>query len=275
MSMGQVLHTRATTTHAVRKAIQQSNESMVKLAKHYNINVKTVKKWKIRASIEDERMGTKQLGSTVLSPLEERIIVEFRLHTLSSLDDLHTALQDEIPHLSRSSLHRCLKRHGISVLPTEDKASSSAKRRKEYAIGILHIAAVEVIANAGKAYIFIAVDRSSKLIIAKVYNDKSEKTAGDFLRYILQKTPYTIDKIITNTVTEFADLCKKHHIEYSGLQAMHPWGDSPENSRAVINCANIGQLQSYIERFLKAYTTLKPFKALGFQTVEQFIKDEK
>ena len=30
------------------------------------------------------------------------------------------ALQPTIPHLTRSSLHRCLKRHGISRLPDTD-----------------------------------------------------------------------------------------------------------------------------------------------------------
>ena len=38
-------------------------------------------------------------------------------HTLLPLDDCLYALQATIPHLTRSSLHRCLQRHGISRLP--------------------------------------------------------------------------------------------------------------------------------------------------------------
>jgi hypothetical protein len=34
------------------------------------------------------------------------------------LDDCLYALQATIPHLTRSSLHRCLQRHGISRLPS-------------------------------------------------------------------------------------------------------------------------------------------------------------
>ncbi len=41
----------------------------------------------------------------------------FRRHTLLPLDDCLYALQATIPHLTRSSLHRCLQRHGISRLP--------------------------------------------------------------------------------------------------------------------------------------------------------------
>jgi hypothetical protein len=59
----------------------------------------------------------------VLSIEEEAIIVVFRRHTLLPLDDCLYALQTTIPHLTRSSLHRCLLRHGISRLPevTGDK----------------------------------------------------------------------------------------------------------------------------------------------------------
>jgi translation initiation factor 2 gamma subunit (eIF-2gamma) len=40
--MGQVLHGSATTTEAIRRAIQHSQESLRALAKRYGINPKTV-----------------------------------------------------------------------------------------------------------------------------------------------------------------------------------------------------------------------------------------
>ena len=46
--MVQVLHGRATTTAAVRRAIQHSQESLRTLAARYGINQKTVAKWKRR-----------------------------------------------------------------------------------------------------------------------------------------------------------------------------------------------------------------------------------
>ena len=45
---------------------------------------------------------------TVLSREEEAMIVAFRRHTLLPFDDFLYALQPTIPHLTRSSLHRCL-----------------------------------------------------------------------------------------------------------------------------------------------------------------------
>ena len=58
------------------------------------------------------RWGQKDPRSTVLSIEEEAIVVAFRKHTLLPLDDCLYA-----PRLTRSSLHRCYQRHGISRLP--------------------------------------------------------------------------------------------------------------------------------------------------------------
>tara|TARA_R110000787_G_scaffold189729_1_gene301336 strand:- start:345 stop:695 length:351 start_codon:yes stop_codon:yes gene_type:complete len=111
------LHAR--TTEAVRRAIQHSQESLRVLAKRHGINQKTVAKWKKRTAVKYLPIGPKDAHSTTLSIEEEAIIK----HTLLPLDDCLYALQATIPHLTRSSLHRCLQRHGISRLPevTGDK----------------------------------------------------------------------------------------------------------------------------------------------------------
>ena len=110
--MGQVLHGSTTTTEAIRRAIQHSEASLRALAKRYGINQKTVTKWKRRTSVKDRPTGPKEARSTVLSLGEEAIVVAFRKHTLLPLDDCLYALQPSLPHLTRSSPHRCLQRHG-------------------------------------------------------------------------------------------------------------------------------------------------------------------
>ena len=126
--MGQILHGSATTTEAVRRAIQHSQESLRALAKRYGVNAKTIAKWKSRTSVSDLPTGPKEPRSTVLSVEEEAVVVAFRRHTLLPLDDCLYALQPTIPHLTRSSLHRCLQRHGISRLP-EVEGEASAKQQ--------------------------------------------------------------------------------------------------------------------------------------------------
>src|SRR5271156_716961 len=79
--MGQVLHGSATTTAAVRRAIQHSQESLRALAKRYGIDPKAVAKWKARTSVSDLRTGPKESRSTVLTIEEEAAVVAFRKHT--------------------------------------------------------------------------------------------------------------------------------------------------------------------------------------------------
>ena len=73
--MGQVLHGSATTTEAVRRAIQHSQASLRDLAKRYGINQKTVAKWKRRTSASDLPTGPNEPKSTVLSVEAEAIVV--------------------------------------------------------------------------------------------------------------------------------------------------------------------------------------------------------
>ncbi len=148
--MGQILHGSARTTSAIRRAIQDSQESLRSLAKRYGVNQKTVIKWKHRSSVDDIPTGPKDAKSTVLSVEQEAIIVTFRQHTLLPLDDCLYALQESIPNLTRSSLHRCLQRHGISRLPVIDEDKPERKKFAAYPIGYFHIDMAEVRTEQGK-----------------------------------------------------------------------------------------------------------------------------
>ena len=53
--------------------------------------------------------------STVLTPAEEAMVIEFRHRALLPLDDVFGCLRGSILKLTRSSLHRCLERHGSAV----------------------------------------------------------------------------------------------------------------------------------------------------------------
>ena len=106
--MGQLLHGSARTTEAIRRSIQHSQASIASLAAQYDLNPKTVAKWKKRTFVHDAPMGPKVPRSTVLTSEEEALIVAFRRHTLLPLDDCLYALQAPLPHLTRSALHRCL-----------------------------------------------------------------------------------------------------------------------------------------------------------------------
>src|SRR5215213_7363699 len=113
------LHGSARTTPRVRAELQASQETTRTLASHYGLNPKTVAQWRRRTTTADQPMGPAKPRSTVLTEAEEAIVVEFRRRTLLPLDDVLGCLRESIPKLSRSALHRCLQRHGISRLPRD------------------------------------------------------------------------------------------------------------------------------------------------------------
>ena len=117
--MGQVRHGSATTTHAVRAAIQRSQASLSELSRGLGINPKTVAKWRKRQTVEDQKTGPRTPRSTVLSEQEEAMIVAFRRHTLLPLDDCLYALQPSIPSL---------KRFGVNLRHIRQPESSSSTR---------------------------------------------------------------------------------------------------------------------------------------------------
>jgi len=198
--MGQTLHGSATTTEAIRRAIQNSQESLRTLARRYGINQKTVAKWKKRVSVADLPTGPREPRSTVLLPEEEAVIVAFRRYTLLPLDDCLYALQPTIPHLTRSSLHRCLQRNGISKLADVEGDRPARKKFKAYPIGYFHIDIAEVRTEQGKLHMFVAIDRTSKFAFVELHEKAPTAISREFLLRLIAAVPYKIHTVLTDNV---------------------------------------------------------------------------
>src|SRR6202795_4310779 len=202
-TMGQVLHGSATTTEAIRRTIQHSQASLRALAQRYGINPKTVAKWKKRSSVADLPTGPREPKSTVLSIEQEAVIIAFRRHTLLPLDDCLYALQPTIPHLTRSSLHRCLQRHGISRLPDVEGAKPPKKKFKAYPIGFFHIDIAEVQTAEGKLYLYVGIDRTSKFTFVQLVKKTGRTSASAFLEALIAAVPYKIHTVLTDNGIQF------------------------------------------------------------------------
>ncbi|MGU3594095.1 IS481 family transposase, partial [Methylobacterium brachiatum] len=187
----------------MRRAIQHSEASLRALSKRYGINQKTVAKSRQRTSVADQRTGPKDPRSTVLSPEDEAVVVAFRRHTLLPLDDCLYALQATIPHLTRSSLHRCLQRHGISRLPEVDGDKLKRSRFKVYPLGYFHIDLAEVHTAEGRLYLFVAIDRTTKFAFVELHEKATRRVAGDFLRHLIEAVPYKVHTVLTDNGTHF------------------------------------------------------------------------
>ena len=84
--MTRKLHPCARTNATLRREIQESLETNKALAARLGLNLKTVAKWRSRATTSDARKGPRP-ASTVLSATEEALIVVFRKHTRFPLVD--------------------------------------------------------------------------------------------------------------------------------------------------------------------------------------------
>ena len=172
--MGQVLHGSATTTEAVRRAIQHSQESLRRLAKRYGVNPKTIAKWKARSSVS--RPADRTQAAQIDSPVSRGRGGRRRLPKAYCVAARRLPLrprQPTIPHLTRSSLHRCLQRHGISRLPQVEGEASAKRKFKAYPIGYFHVDIAEVRTAQGKLYLIVAIDRTSKFAFVEMHEQLS------------------------------------------------------------------------------------------------------
>jgi transposase InsO family protein len=295
--MGQVLHGCAKTTHAVRAELQRSKASVAALSERFGINPKTVLKWRKRASVQDSPMGPREARSTVLTPLEEAAIVAFRQQTLLPLDDVLFALQPQIPHLTRSSLHRLLERHGISRLPKEENGKAEKKRFKSYPIGYFHIDICELRCEEGKLFLYVAIDRTSKFAYAELHAEATRPVATQVLANLIEAVPYRIHTVLTDNGIQFTHkpgtstysmhsfdrVCRANGIEHRLTQPNHPWTNGQvermnrtlkEATVRAFHYASADDLKRHLHAFLLAYNCARRLKTLRGKTPYEFICDQ-
>tara|TARA_B110000259_G_C14003213_1_gene397024 strand:+ start:478 stop:1437 length:960 start_codon:yes stop_codon:yes gene_type:complete len=298
--MVQILHARAKTTIAIRKEIQNSKKSIRVLAKEHNVNFKTILKWKNRGDVLDKPMGSKKLR-TVLTPAEEWAICIFRKSSNLPLDDCFIALKDSIPKLTRSNLHRCLKRNDLSVLPKLEEKNVEKKKLKDCEIGYFHIDITEIILEKdNKFYLFVAIDRISKFAIVRLYKNQTIENSKIFLETVIRDCPYKIHTILTDNGAEFTyrlllkslrpkkchdfDLiCKLNGIKHRLTKVRNPWTNKQierfnktikDSTTKIYHYDNFSQLEIYLQEFIHTYNLAKRLKTLKFKTPFDFLIEQ-
>jgi transposase InsO family protein len=299
--MAASLHGSARTTPRVRAELQASQEATRALAARYGLNPKTVAKWRERTTTADAPMGPSRARSTTLTEAEEAIVVEFRRRTLLPLDDVLGCLREAIPALSRSALHRCLKRHGISRLPQDPEKASKRGRFAETRIGYVHIDVCELRLAQGKLFMFLAIDRVSKFAHVAFYDANTKLNGAAFLREVVATFPYAIHTVLTDNGMAFADLpkyrdgptarwmghvfdrvCREHGIEHKLTKPYHPWtnGQAERMNRTVkeatvkaFHYPDLEALEAHVLAFVTAYNFAKHLKALRWRTPFQAVCD--
>ena len=222
------------------------------------------------------------------------MIVAFRRHTLLPLDDCLYALLPTIPSLTRSALHRCLQRHGISRLPDIEGDKPKRQRFKRYPIGYFHIDIAEVHTAEGKLYMFVGIDRTSKFAVTQLVQKAGKMAAAQFLRDLIAAVPYRLHTVLTDNGIQFTNrscdtssfehifdrVCREHAIEHRLTKVKHPWTNGQvERMNRTIKDATVkrfhyddhSQLRTHLADFMAAYNFARRLKTLGGLTPYEYI----
>ena len=290
------MHGSATTTSAIRAAIQASMLSIRAIAQQHGVNPKTVAKWKSRTSTEDLPMGPTRPRSQKLSVEEEGSCIGFRMHTLLPLDDCLYALQLMMPQLSRSSLHRLYQRHHISRVFSIPGTNIGKNRLPgTESIGSFYVNSADIRTGDGKANMFFAFDRTSKFAFAKLYEIAAYDNGPAFLETLIEAVPYNVGSILRgnnpqilgNTkhgpdtdIHPFALACEERGIDHEILPFDQPWrvrrtavelSKPKETSARKLHYESHDHLQEHFSAFFDSYNFERRLKTLGGITPYKFI----
>ena len=228
--------------------------------------------------------------------------MEFRKRTLLPLDDVMGCLRESIPKLSRSSLHRCFQRHGISRLPASEIKTAGRGKFAPTEMGYVHIDIAELRLAQGKLNMFLAIDRVSKFTYVEFRDDMGKMNGADFLRGAIQAFPYRIHTVLTDNGMAFADLpknrnkpihaflgmhifgrvCNENGITHKLTKPYHPWtnGQAERMNRTIkeatikaFHYPDLESLQAHVLAFVCAFNFAKHLKALKWKTPYQTIVD--
>ena len=89
-----------------------------------------------------------------------------------------------------------------------------------------------------KAYLYLAVDRTSKLAFARIYRRATSLVAAGFVRVLAKAVPYRMHTVLTDNGVQFGDAggrralprvhpfgraCRALGVEHHFTKPYHPW----------------------------------------------------
>jgi IS30 family transposase len=199
-----VLHANATTTPRTRSYIQRSKKSVAELASELGVCETTIRRWRSRTTVNDRSHQPHRMAIS-LSAMEETLVCELRTSLQLPLDDIVEVMRRCVNgKLSRSAIHRCLQRHGISQRKKPDKPSVGVF--EQATVGFIHFDLKHLPAlERRKSYAFVAIDRATRYVYVEILQKRDAKTSVGFLTRFLAHFPHPVHTILTDNGAEFTD----------------------------------------------------------------------
>ena len=240
--MARTIHVNAKLTPRQRKALHEQKDLTLKqLSEKYGVSVPTICKWRKRTDFDD-RSHAPTNPKQVLSPFQQHVICEVRKITGFSVASLIDVLSPYIAHIGRGNVSRLLTRERLNrkeyLLVQGQK--TKPKQFKSYEPGFLHVD-IKYLPKINKIrhYLFVAIDRNTRLVTIGIYPKSGIKEAVAFLRHCVDYFEFTINTVLTDNGPSFTDrfrhgrgrpsgkhlfdrACKQHSIEHRLTRAYHP-----------------------------------------------------
>lgn len=210
------LHKQATTTPKIRAEIQAAPASITdsELARQYGVATATIRRWRYRDDVHDRSHTRHNLLATLTSEQEE-VLIAAREFLRLGLDDLLVVGREFLnPRLSRSGLHRMLKRREVPTLAelARQDAGGDEKPRhkpfKDYEPSLVHIDIKhlpQMPDEQQKRYLYVAIDRATRWVYLEIRRSQSAKDARAFLKQVKGKAPFKIQTVLTDNGKSVTD----------------------------------------------------------------------
>lgn len=220
----------------MRAVIATSPEPTGVLAKRYGVSTETIRKWRRRGANDCQDHSARPHRLRWRASEEERAVVcELRRMTGFALDDLTFTLRHFLPHLNRDSIYRILKAEGLGRLPAAaaDMSRKPVKPFKAYDLGFLHIdikhlPKLHMIGSGPrKRYLYVAIDRASRMVHLAVKDEETEACATAFLKEAVTAFPFKVTHVLTDngscfTADAFEKACRALGIEHRQTKPYTP-----------------------------------------------------
>ena len=296
------LHRNARTTPAIRQELRESTKSDRELAREYHLNRATVRNWRRRENGQDASHRPHRLHAT-LSPVQEQVVVALRQPLLLPLDDLLAITREFIhPEVSRSGLDRCLRRHGVSnlsaLIPQRSNRPRPSRTTRQGSSTLM-----SKTCRRGPRRRRISLCSSRSIApragsTSKSYPRKPPPTPATSCSASSRKSPFTLEKILTDNGKEFTDRfcatgereptgrhrfdqgCARHGIEHRLIAPRHPQTNGMVerfNGRiadvlATTRFDSAQNLADTLTGYVRLYNHQIPQKALGHIAPIQALK---
>jgi transposase InsO family protein len=218
------LHANATTTPKIRTYIQTSKASVADLARELGVSERTITRWRSRKDVSDRSHRPHRI-TTTMTPLEERLVVELRISVTLPLDDIVEVMRRCVnPKLSRSQVHRCLQRHGVSAKPRPER-EPAARFDVETPASFVHLDVKYLPPlHRKRAYAYVAIDRATRFVYVEILYDRRGETAAAFLRRFLEAFKIEVHTVLSDNGSEWTD---RYAVDKKNKPKDRPSGEHP------------------------------------------------